>query len=79
MKEDKIIEMLINQQEKLDSLQEKVSKIDTLEGTMNNIQETLDVIVGFHKKRDEEMTFVSYRLQEHEKDIKALKKVTHLD
>jgi chromosome segregation ATPase len=46
---------------------------------MQKIHITMDSILKIVKKTEEEGTFMSYRLQEHEKDIKALKKVTHLD
>lgn len=58
------------------NLQEDMTQVKETMATKNDIhqiQDTLDELVKLARKRDEENTFMSYRIQEHDKDIKKLK------
>lgn len=67
---DKMTNMLLNHEDRLQRIEENMATKQDIRG----INDTLDVLVKLAKKRDEEETFMSYRIQEHEKEITKVKK-----
>ena len=69
MRLDKMTNMLLNHEDRLKNIEENMATKQDIRG----IHDTLDVIVRLLKKRDDENTFMSYRLQEHDTEIGKIK------
>lgn len=70
MNEEKIINMLLQHDDDIKYIKENMATKQDIRG----IHDSLDVLVQLAKKRDEEGTMMSYRIQEHDKEITNVKK-----
>ncbi len=67
---EKITGMLLDHEDRLKSIEENMAT----KADLREIRDILDVLVKYAKKRDEEETMMSYRIQEHDKEITKVKK-----
>jgi hypothetical protein len=67
---EKITGMLLDHEDRLKSIEENMATKNDIRG----IHDTLDVMVKLLQKRDEEGAMMSYRIQEHDKEITKVKK-----
>ncbi len=77
MNEDKIIQKLLDHDERLERIEEKLNDVSTKED-INKISSTLDEILGYVKKNDQEITFMGQRVKRNEEDIRVIKPLVGL-
>lgn len=77
MDEDKVIQKLLDHDERLDRIEERLKNTSTKED-INKMFEKQDEILKYLKKNDQEITFMGQRVKRNENDIRMIKPLVGL-
>ncbi len=76
-----ISKIVLNNSNRLNVIEKNMATkkdIKKIDNKIDKITNTLDILVGFSKKKDEELTFMGERVTKVEKDVKHIKPLVGL-